>query len=145
MSNEVEFKIIVNAIAIIFSMVLTYIGITSEVFTALMVLMALDYITGLLASYRVLEDITSQKMKIGAIGKLGLLFLVLGIASLVKILGVDFSFLMFTVLWIIAVAEALSLVSNVHTMLTGIREKEQVVVTTLIKNLLVKVLKEKGL
>lgn len=144
MQNELNIKIIANVVILFISSMLTYIGITSEVFIAYMVLMFMDYFTGLLASVKVHDDITSEKMIDGALKKLSTLFLILGVSAFIKIVGIDFNFLMYSILWTLAVAELLSLIANIHCMHTGERWKEQIVVTTLIRDIIIRFIKAKG-
>lgn len=142
--SDTWFKVVVNAVIITISAILAFMGQTAEVFSSFIALMALDYVTGLMASSRMCEDISSSRMKAGVMGKMALIFLVFGVAAFIKILGVDFSFLMYTTIGILAAAELLSLVSNVHCIITGVRQKEQIVVTDIFRNILVKILKDKG-
>lgn len=100
----------------------------------LLVLLALvcfiDFVTGIMASYRMDEDITSKKWIVGLFAKFSLI-MTLFISGLVLRTyheQVANYVIFFFFIWMFTVGELYSAWSNTYTIRTGIREKEQDVV-----------------
>jgi hypothetical protein len=99
----------------------------------LLVLLALvcfiDFVTGIMASYRMDEDITSKKWIVGLFAKFSLI-MTLFISGLVLRTYHEqvANYVIFFFIWMFTVGELYSAWSNTYTIRTGIREKEQDVV-----------------
>lgn len=120
MHDDTNFiKIVLNIIAVSVSYVFAYAGLSSEQMVAFTVLIAIDYITGVVKAYHIGESITSNRMKYGAISKLSLLVvpIVLGIGS--KATGIDFGMAIGMFVNILIISEMYSSISNVYAITKG--------------------------
>ena len=139
-------KFLVNGIIIVFGFLLSFSGLQKEVVIAYALLLSIDYITGLMASYKVKEDITSNRMIKGALYKISLLLLLfaLGFFAKMTMISQDITNVIFIpIMTMLAAGELFSAFANVHCMRTGERHKEQVVITDYILKFLKKYLKKK--
>lgn len=125
-------KFLINGIIIVFGFLLSFSGLQKEVVIAYALLLSIDYITGLMASYKVKEDITSNRMIKGVLYKISLLLLLfaLGVFAKMTMLSQEVTNIIFIPIMImLAVGELFSLFANIHCLKTGKRYKEQVVIT----------------
>ena len=117
-------SVIINTIIAVATSFYLYIGIREEALIALTLLLIIDFVTGLIASYKVGEPITSKALKIGVLTKFGTILLILTIALLVKIMGVKYEEFLYGGIIMLALGEAYSIFANYHCMKTGERLKE---------------------
>lgn len=112
-------KILLNIIAVSVSYIFSYAGLASEQMIAFTVLIAIDYITGVIKAYHIGESITSNRMKYGAISKLSLwvIPIVLGIGS--KATGLDFGMAIGMFINMLIISEVYSIISNVYAIRNG--------------------------
>lgn len=125
-------KFLINGIVLAFGFLLSFSGLQKELVIAYALLLSIDYITGLMASYKVKEYITSDRMIRGALYKISLLGLLfaLGFFAKMTMLSQEITNIIFVpIIIMLAVGELFSIVANVHCTKTGERHKEQVVVT----------------
>ena len=93
--------------------VFSYLQISWEVFLILTILMAIDFISGIAKSYALGLDITSQKGWYGIIKKILTLIVLISLALLLKIGGVEAGFSLTVVMWLFATAEVFSTLQNI--------------------------------
>lgn len=117
-------SVIINTIIAVATSFYLYIGIREEALIALTLLLIIDFVTGLIASYKVGEPITSKVLKIGVLTKFGTILLILTIALLIKIMGVKYEEFLYGGIIMLALGEAYSIFANYHCMKTGERLKE---------------------
>ena len=125
-------KVIINGIVVVVGFLLHQSGLEKEVVLAYVFLLGLDYITGLMASVKVKEDVTSYRMIRGAFYKLSLLFVLFGLGFFAKMVTMSpeiTQIFFFPILLMLGAGELFSLIANVHCLKTGERYKEQVVIT----------------
>ena len=122
MMKKVEGFAIVNTSTLFISSVLSSIHIPISAFLTLTILMAIDVVVGLGRSYRLQIPITSYRIKLGVISKLGVLLIVLsfGLAFTHSGLVIDDlkGYIQLT-LWLFILSELYSIVSNVYAIKTG--------------------------
>lgn len=96
-----------------------YLGIDKEKLAILAILMSIDMVTGTIKAYVTKTDITSRRWVAGFLSKMVVLLVPFTIALMAK--GVDFDIKWFVGLCIsiLVVAEAYSIVGNIHTIKTG--------------------------
>ncbi|OCL99511.1 Holin family protein [Aliarcobacter thereius] len=125
-------KFLINGFIIAFGFLFSFSGIQKEVATAYALLLTIDYITGLMASYKAKELLTSDRMIRGGLYKIALLGLLfaLGFFSKMTMLSQEITNIIFVpIIIMLATGELFSIVANVHCVKTGKRHKEQVVIT----------------
>lgn len=98
--------------------VMTYTGLPVEPAVILAVLMMLDFFSGIGRAYAIGEQITSRRMKAGAVGKMLMLLLPLATALAAKGMGADWKWLIEWVVNLMILAELYSFVANIYTMRT---------------------------
>lgn len=147
--DEITYKIILNTLGLGIATISAYFGMQMEAVVMYTILLSLDFISGLMASYKVGDDITSHKIIAGVYTKVSMLFLLLGTGAFAKMIGVnaEYTVMFFTgFMVILGLGELYSLTANVHCIKTGERHKEQIVITDYllkyIKNWVDKALKE---
>ena len=112
-------KVFFINIYIYFTALMSYLNIKAEMFIILAVLIFIDYITGVAASFRVGKDITSQKMQVGILSKFIILLIPLSFALTAKMLNVEhYEFLIYSGIDILALSELYSIISNIYTIRT---------------------------
>ena len=122
-------KVVINSVIVVVGFLLHQSGLEKEVVLAYVFLLGLDYVTGLMASVKVKEDVTSYRMIRGAFYKLFVLF-GLGFFTKMVTMSPEISqIFFFPILLMLGVGELFSLIANVHFLKTGERYKEQVVIT----------------
>jgi len=128
-------KVCINIIIAIISYAFAYAGLSAEQMAAFAVLIAIDYITGIIKAHYIGESITSNRMKYGAISKLSLLIvpIVLGIGS--KSTGIDFGIAIGMFINILIVSEVYSSISNVYAITKGKELPEYDVLAIVARNL----------
>ena len=77
-------KVVLNSVIVVAGFLLQQSGLEKEVVLAYVFLLGLDYVTGLMASVKVKEDVTSYRMIRGAFYKLSLLFVMFGLGFFAK-------------------------------------------------------------
>lgn len=114
---------------------IAYLGLDAEKLTILALLMGIDMITGTIKAYVVKSDITSRRWIAGFLSKMVVLLVPFTIALMAK--GVDFDIKWFVGLCIsiLVVAEAYSIVGNIHTIKTGEAVREIDAVSAIIQAL----------
>lgn len=117
-------SVILNTLISMSTYFYLYLGIREEAFYALSLLLIIDFVTGLMASYKVGDPITSKALKVGVLTKFGTMLLILTIALLIKIMGVRHEEFLYGGFIMLALGEAYSIFANVHCMKTGERLKE---------------------
>lgn len=106
-----------------FAVFLEYIGLDSAMFQLLLMLMASDFILGIIAAYQ-LNSFTSRGAWNGMLKKLSTLLVLLMSAYYSKVMGVFFGLFSVLVFSIIIHAETLSVWKNFYIVRTGERIKE---------------------
>lgn len=118
MTNEtlLTAKMIFSSFVFSIAGALTYIGLNQEMMLLFSILLIIDYMTGLGKAAIIKEDITSYKMKYGIASKLVLIFIPIVLAIAAKILGKDFSDILFTGINILVLSELYSIFGNIYSM-----------------------------
>lgn len=120
--SKLEGITIVNSITLVGATMLSSISISPKAFIVLSTLMIIDFILGLGKSYRMREPITSYRMKLGVISKVGMLLIVLSFGLAFTHGGVMVSDLhdyITWVLWVFIMSELYSIVSNTYAIKVG--------------------------
>ena len=140
-------KVLINAIVVAIGFLLSYSGLTKEIVLAYIMLLSLDYITGIMASYKVCDEITSNRMIRGLFYKISLLFVLFGLGFFAKMIMMDTEakeIFFIPILIMLGAGELFSLVANVHCIKTGKRHKEEIVVTDYILRFIKKIIDKLG-
>lgn len=122
MMKKVEGFAIVNTSTLFISSVLSSIHIPISAFLTLTILMVIDVVVGLGRSYRLQIPITSYRIKLGVISKLGVLLIVLSFGLAFTHSGLvidDLKEYIQLILWLFILSELYSIVSNVYAIKTG--------------------------
>ena len=122
MMKKVEDFAIVNTSTIFISSVLSSIHIPIASFLTLTILMFIDVVVGIGRSYRLQIPITSYRIKLGVISKLGVLLIVLSFGLAFTHSGLvidDLKEYIQLILWLFILSELYSIVSNVYAIKTG--------------------------
>ena len=122
MMKKVEGFAIVNTSTLFISSVLSSIHIPISAFLTLTILMVIDVVVGLGRSYRLQIPITSYRIKLGVISKLGVLLIVLSVGLAFTHSGLvidDLKEYIQLILWLFILSELYSIVSNVYAIKTG--------------------------
>ena len=122
MMKKVEGFAIVNTSTVFVSSVLSSIHIPIATFFTLTILMAIDVVVGLGRSYRLQIPITSYRIKLGVISKLGVLLIVLSFGLAFTHSGLvidDLKEYIQLISWLFILSELYSIVSNVYAIKTG--------------------------
>ena len=122
MMKKVEGFAIVNTSTIFISSVLSSIHIPIASFLTLTILMVIDVVVGIGRSYRLQIPITSYRIKLGVISKLGVLLIVLSFGLAFTHSGLvidDLKEYIQLILWLFILSELYSIVSNVYAIKTG--------------------------
>lgn len=140
-------KVLINAIVVAIGFLLSYSGLTKEIVLAYIMLLSLDYITGIIASYKVCDEITSNRMIRGLFYKISLLFVLFGLGFFAKMIMMDTEakeIFFIPILIMLGAGELFSLVANVHCIKTGKRHKEEIVITDYILRFIKKIIDKLG-
>lgn len=122
MTNKVEGFVILNTSTIFISSVLASLHIPMATFLTLTVLMMIDVVVGIGRSYRLHIPITSYRIKLGVLSKLGVLLIVLSFGLAFTHSGLiieDLQEYIQLILWLFILSELYSIVSNVYAIKTG--------------------------
>ena len=122
MMKKVEGFAIVNTSTLFISSVLSSIHIPIASFLTLTILMFIDVVVGIGRSYRLQIPITSYRIKLGVISKLGVLLIVLSFGLAFTHSGLvidDLKEYIQLILWLFILSELYSIVSNVYAIKTG--------------------------
>lgn len=122
MMKKVEGFAIVNTSTLFISSVLSSIHIPISAFLTLTILMVIDVVVGIGRSYRLQIPITSYRIKLGVISKLGVLLIVLSFGLAFTHSGLvidDLKEYIQLILWLFILSELYSIVSNVYAIKTG--------------------------
>lgn len=98
---------------------LVYTGMPAEPAAILAVLMCVDFVAGVSRARVMGEPVTSHRIKVGTISKLGVLTIPLVMALSAKGLGVDFNWLVGWSISVLILSEAYSIIANIYTIRTG--------------------------
>ena len=140
-------KVLINTIVVAIGFLLSYSGLTKEIVLAYIMLLSLDYITGIMASYKVCDEITSNRMIRGLFYKISLLFVLFGLGFFAKMIMMDTEakeIFFIPILIMLGAGELFSLVANVHCIKTGKRYKEEIVITDYILKFIKKIIDKLG-
>ena len=140
-------KVLINTIVAAIGFLLSYSGLTKEIVLAYIMLLSLDYITGIMASYKVCDEITSNRMIRGLFYKISLLFVLFGLGFFAKMIMMDTEakeIFFIPILIMLGAGELFSLVANVHCIKTGKRHKEEIVITDYILRFIKKIIDKLG-
>ncbi len=122
MMKKVEGFAIFNTSTLFISSVLSSIHIPIASFLTLIILMAIDVVVGIGRAYRLQIPITSYRIKLGVITKLGVLLIVLSFGLAFTHSGLvieDLQEYIQLILWLFILSELYSIVSNVYAIKTG--------------------------
>lgn len=110
-------------------------GIQYDAVAAFGLLMIFDVFTGILASAKVngVRSITSKRLAFGVISKLLLLLIPLSIALAGRAVGQDFLSVVHSAIFVLAVAEAYSIIGNIYTVKSGERVPEFDAISVVLK------------
>ena len=120
--DKLDGIIIINTITIAIATVLTAISIPVASFYTLTILMMFDFILGIGKSYKMCIPITSYRMKLGIISKLGMLIIVISFGIVATHSGIVIDNMQTYLQWVLALfmlSELYSIVSNVYAMKKG--------------------------
>ena len=140
-------KVLINTIVVAIGFLLSYSGLTKEIVLAYIMLLSLDYVTGIMASYKVCDEITSNRMIRGLFYKISLLFVLFGLGFFTKMIMMDTEakeIFFIPILIMLGAGELFSLVANVHCIKTGKRHKEEIVITDYILRFIKKIIDKLG-
>ena len=109
-------KIVFTTIVLVFANITAYLNINTEALAIYFILLTIDLVSGILASFIAKEPITKSRLGAGILSK-GLMFIVpITIALIVKIQSTDgmdlLWFVKYTVI-VLAVSEAISIFNNI--------------------------------
>lgn len=124
-----------NFIFLAFAWVMTYTGLPSEAVVILAVLICIDFATGIGKSLAIGRPITSKRMRIGLISKLGLLLVPLVVALAAKGLTQDLVWVVDYVVNLMILSEAYSIIANVYAMKKGKEAPEWDVMSIILKQI----------
>jgi phage-related holin len=100
--------------------VLVYTGLPAEPGAILVVLMTIDFFTGIAKARRLGHPVTSWRIKSGVVTKCCILAIPLVIALAAKGLGADFIWLVDWAMRFLILSEAYSVIANSYTARTGV-------------------------
>lgn len=124
-----------NALLAVVAWILTYTGLPLESGMILLVLMSLDFFTGIAAARRLGEPVTSWRIKTGVVTKCTVLTMPLVIALVAKGLGQDFLWLVDWAMSFLILSEGYSVIANGYTARTGIKMPEWDATAAVLKRL----------
>lgn len=99
---------------------LMYTGLPAEPAAILAVLMCIDFVAGVSRARTLGDQVTSHRMKVGAISKCGVLTVPLVMALTAKGLGADFNWLVQWTVSVFILSETYSIIANIYAARTGI-------------------------
>lgn len=114
-------QVVFNFFTVCVASWLAFVGLKGETFFLFSLLLMIDYITGVLKARALGHSITSNKMKYGIVSKMSLLFIPVALAIGAKIIGADFSMILFSGMNILVLSEIYSIFGNYY----GIRYHEE--------------------
>ena len=120
--DKIDGILIVNTITVVMATILTAINIPVTSFYTLTLLMIFDFILGIGKSYRMCIPITSYRIKLGIISKLGMLIIVISFGFVATHSGIVIENMQAYLQWVLALfmlSELYSIVSNVYAMKKG--------------------------
>lgn len=120
--SKLEWITIVNSLTFAGAAALSSISISPKAFMVLSTLMMIDFVLGLGKSYRMCVPITSYRMKLGIIAKVGMLLIVLSFGLTFTHSGLQIDNLQSYVgwvLWVFILSELYSIISNTYAMKVG--------------------------
>jgi phage-related holin len=139
MNNHLDLAsaIAVNAATVSGAAVATY--LRPELDLSLLILLALvstiDFFTGITASYRIGQPITSRKWKLGFFSKMSLILAVGATCLVIRAFFYDPSTFLVWLFFMFCMAELYSIWGNLHTIWTGERKLEGEAVAAVIKQI----------
>lgn len=111
-----------NLFIIGFAGMLTHLSISPASFTALAILMFIDFCMGVGKSVKLGKDITSYKARVGGISKVGTLIIIIALGIALRYSGVEVMEPETYIKWVLTMfilAELYSIISNFHAIKTG--------------------------
>lgn len=120
--DKLDGIIILNTITIAIATILTAINVPVTSFYTLTILMIFDFILGIGKSYKMCIPITSYRMKLGIISKIGMLIIVISFGIVATHSGIVIENMQTYLQWVLALfmlSELYSIVSNVYAMKKG--------------------------
>lgn len=124
-----------NFIFLAFAWVMTYTGLPSEAVVILAVLICIDFASGIGKSLAIGRPITSKRMRVGLISKLGLLIVPLVVALAAKGLTQDLAWVVDYVVNLMILSETYSVIANIYAMKKGKEAPEWDVMSILLKQI----------
>ena len=124
-----------NALLGLGAWALVYTGVPAEPAAILAVLMCVDFVAGISRARVMGEAVTSHRIKVGTISKLGVLTIPLVMALSAKGLGVDFNWLVGWSISVLILSEAYSIIANIYTIRTGETAPEWDAVSLVLKKI----------
>lgn len=132
-STQLYMKALMPCIYVTAACIFAYLGIETEWFAILTVLLVLDFFTWVIKARFINEKITSKRMRLGSIKKLILLIVPIVVALMFKATGVNWDKVLLGFIGILCVAEWYSIFANVVMIRTGQRYNEFDAVTFVLK------------
>jgi len=102
---------------LLFATILAYLGLGKEHYYIFGLLVTVDVITGILASYVLNKDITSKKMSVGIVAKMLILLVPLILATMGKAVSVDVSLPVDVFINMLIIGEGYSAIANIYTII----------------------------
>lgn len=131
--NEIKQSIILNWMLVPLASAVSYLHIDIEKISILAVLMTLDMLTGFIKAWMLAQDITSRRLLAGFLSKIMVLLVPFSVALMAKGIGIEMcNFIVFCIS-ILIVAEAYSVIGNVHTIKTGKEVREIDAISAIVK------------
>lgn len=133
----IEAKLAFFALLSVIAAFLAYIGIDEKSFSIFLVLLIMDYITGLFKARAVGERITSNKMKYGIASKLSLLLvpIVLGLGATALNQQEEVSKILYWGISVLILSEVYSVIGNISAIRTGVELPEIDVISNIAKKI----------
>lgn len=99
--------------------VLVWAGVNQESYLIFLVLLMLDYITGLVKAFYLGQHITSRRSKYGIASKLSLLIVPIVIGLGGKAVGAEFDAIIFWSMNVMILSEVYSVIGNIYSIRSG--------------------------
>ena len=133
--HDTALDITANVIFMAFAWVMLYTGLPDEAVVILAVLIFIDFFAGIGKSLAVKIPVTSQRMRVGIISKLGLLLVPLVIALAAKGLTQDLGWIVSYTVNLMVLSEAYSIIANIYAMKTGKEAPEWDIMSVLLSKI----------
>lgn len=119
MDLAAKMQLVWNGSIGLFGLFFTWAGVNEETYTIFLVLLLIDYASGILKAKSLGHQITSRKSKYGFVSKLSLLIIpiVLGLGG--RAIDADFSLMIYWSMNVLILSEVYSIIGNVYAIRTG--------------------------